>query len=711
MNKQEIEKRKKILLELFSDKIYKPMKIKELAILLDIHRDKRYELEELIYELIDEGKIIINLKGKIELLANKTYTGIYSASPKGFGFIKCEEIEKDIFIPKDKNMSALNGDKVSFIIEIDNVASSKHSEGRIVAILEHANERIVGIFQKSKNFGFVIPDNQKILKDIFVSKNSDMNAKSGDKVVVSIYDFGSNKRKPEGKIIEILGNTKDVGVDILSIAKNYNLDMNFPDEVMREAKNIDTSISNKELSYRRDYRTELTVTIDGEDAKDLDDAISLSYNGEIWTLAVHIADVTHYVRENSYIDKEAIQRGTSVYLVDRVIPMLPRELSNGICSLNAGEDRLALSCIMDIDNKGKVLRHEIAETVINVDYRMTYTDVAKILNTDDEDLKNKYFPCLTLFKNMAILSKILRDKRFKRGAIDFDFPESKVILNEKGKVVDIKPYERNIATKIIEDFMLLANETVAEEYFWRELPFVYRVHENPDTDKMKALARFINNFGFVLHNKGGEIYTKDLQKLLDKLEGSPKQNLISRIILRSMKKARYQTEAIGHFGLATKYYTHFTSPIRRYPDLQIHRIIKENIHQRLNKKRLEHYDTILEDICFKSSTMERQAEEAERESIKYKKCEYMLSHIGEEFIGVISGMTNFGFYVELENTIEGLVHIASLKDDYYNYIEDEYKIVGDITKISYSIGESVIVKVLDVDKLSKTIDFSLIKKI
>ena len=711
MNKQEIEKRKKILLELFSDKIYKPMKIKELAILLDIHRDKRYELEELIYELIDEGKIIINLKGKIELFANKTYTGIYSASPKGFGFIKCEEIEKDIFIPKDKNMSALNGDKVSFIIEIDNVASSKHSEGKIVAILEHANERVVGIFQKSKNFGFVIPDNQKILKDIFVSKNSDMNAKSGDKVVVSIYDFGSNKRKPEGKIIEILGNAKDVGVDILSIAKNYNLDMNFPDEVMREAKNIDTSISNEELSYRRDYRTELTVTIDGEDAKDLDDAISLSYNGEIWTLAVHIADVTHYVRENSYIDKEAIQRGTSVYLVDRVIPMLPRELSNGICSLNAGEDRLALSYIMDIDNKGKVLRHEIAETVINVDYRMTYTDVAKILNTDDEDLKNKYSPCLTLFKNMAILSKILRDKRFKRGAIDFDFPESKVILNEKGKVVDIKPYERNIATKIIEDFMLLANETVAEEYFWRELPFVYRVHENPDTDKMKALARFINNFGFVLHNKCGEIYPKDLQKLLDKLEGSPKQNLISRIILRSMKKARYQTEAIGHFGLATKYYTHFTSPIRRYPDLQIHRIIKENIHQRLNKKRLEHYDTILEDICFKSSTMERQAEEAERESIKYKKCEYMLSHIGEEFIGVISGMTNFGFYVELENTIEGLVHIASLKDDYYNYIEDEYKIVGDITKISYSIGESVIVKVLDVDKLSKTIDFSLIKKI
>lgn len=711
MNKQEIEKRKKILLELFSDKIYKPMKIKELAILLDIHRDKRYELEELIYELIDEGKIIINLKGKIELFANKTYTGIYSASPKGFGFIKCEEIEKDIFIPKNKNMSALNGDKVSFIIEIDDVASSKHSEGRIVAILEHANERVVGIFQKSKNFGFVIPDNQKILKDIFVSKKSDMNAKSGDKVVVSIYDFGSNKRKPEGKIIEILGNAKDVGVDILSIAKNYNLDMNFPDEVMREVKSIDTSISNEELSCRRDYRTELTVTIDGEDAKDLDDAISLSYNGEIWTLAVHIADVTHYVRENSYIDKEAIQRGTSVYLVDRVIPMLPRELSNGICSLNAGEDRLALSCIMDIDNKGKVLRHEIAETVINVDYRMTYTDVAKILNTDDEDLKNKYSPCLTLFKNMAILSKILRDKRFKRGAIDFDFPESKVILNEKGKVVDIKPYERNIATKIIEDFMLLANETVAEEYFWRELPFVYRVHENPDTDKMKALARFINNFGFILHNKGGEIYPKDLQKLLDKLEGSPKQNLISRIILRSMKKARYQTESIGHFGLATKYYTHFTSPIRRYPDLQIHRIIKENIHQRLNKKRLEHYDTILEDICFKSSTMERQAEEAERESIKYKKCEYMLSHIGEEFIGVISGMANFGFYVELENTIEGLVHIASLKNDYYNYIEDEYKIVGDITKISYSIGESVIVKVLDVDKLSKTIDFSLIKKI
>lgn len=711
MNIKEKEKRKKILLDLFADKIYKPMKIKELAILLDIHRDKRYELEELIYELVDEGKIIINKRAKIELANTKIYNGIYMANAKGFGFVKCEELNKDIFIAEDKNLNALNGDKVSFVVEVESSNSQKHSEGRILSILEHSNKRLVGLFQKSKNFGFVIPDNQKILKDIFVSKDFDKGAKSGDKVVVEIYDFGSIKKKPEGKIIEILGNARDIGVDILSIAKDYNLEMDFQSPVLAEARRLNMTISDEEIAKRCDFRKELTVTIDGEDAKDLDDAISLAFDGKIWTLGVHIADVSHYVKEDSLLDKEALNRATSVYLVDRVIPMLPKELSNGICSLNENEDRLTLSCIIKIDNDGKVLSHEIVESIIRVDKRMTYTDVAAILEKDDINLKNKYIAYLDLFYNMAKLSAILREKRYKRGAIDFDTKESKIILDEKGKVALIKPYERNVATKLIEDFMLLANETVAEEYFWRDLPFVYRVHEKPDTDKMRTLARFINNFGFVLHNKAGELYPKDLQKLLDKLEGSPWQNLISRIILRSMKKAKYQTECIGHFGLANKYYTHFTSPIRRYPDLQIHRIIKENINQALNKKRIEHYENILEDVCYKSSSMERQAEEAERDSIKYKKCEYMLSHIGEEYLGIISGVTAFGFYVELDNTVEGLVHIASLKDDYYNYIEDEYKIVGDITKISYSIGEAVLVRVEDVNKLNKTIDFALIKKI
>ena len=710
MNIEELNKRKKILLELFSDKIYKPMKIKELAILLDIHRDKRYELEEVINSLEESGDIIINKKGRIELTKTRTYIGTYFANQKGFGFVKSEELAKDVFIPENKTLSALDKDTVSFVIDYESGTNDKHSEGRIVSILEHKNERIIGIFQKNKNFGFVIPDNPKIIKDIFISKDADMGAQNGDKVVVGVYDFGSENKKPEGKVLEILGNAKSIGVDILSIAKNYNFEEEFPEDVLKEAKSIAESVSEAEKVGCMDCRGMLTITIDGEDAKDLDDAVSLSYDGEFWNLGVHIADVSHYVKENSLLDKEALKRGTSVYLVDRVIPMLPRRLSNGICSLNAGEDRLALSCIMRIDNKGEVVDHKIAETVINVNYRMTYTDVAAILKDENEELIKKYEECIGLFKDMEKLSEILREKRYKRGGIDFNFPESKVVLDEKGKVKDIKPYERNVATKIIEDFMLITNETVASEYFWLEFPFVYRVHENPDEEKMKTLAIFINNFGFTLRNKGGVLYPKDLQKLLDKLEGSNEQNLISRIILRNMKKARYQTECIGHFGLATKYYTHFTSPIRRYPDLQIHRIIKENLQNRWNEKRMLHYEEILPDVCFKSSSKERQAEEAERESVKYKKCEYMQGHIGEEFEGIISGVSSFGFYVELPNTVEGLVHISSIKGDYYNYIENEYKIVGEMTGKSYRIGERVRVKLENVDKLSKTIDFSLVKK-
>ncbi len=454
-----------------------------------------------------------------------------------------------------------------------------------------------------------------------------------------------------------------------------------------------------------DLRGWQMVTIDGEDAKDLDDAVSLTKEGGHYRLGVHIADVTNYVQENSALDREALKRGTSVYLADRVIPMLPHKLSNGICSLNAGEDRLALSCIMTVNAKGEVIDSEIAETVIRVDARMSYTSVAKILTGQDPEEAEKYQELTPMFERMAELSGILRERRHQRGSIDFDFPETKLLLDEDGRPVDIKPYERNVATKIIEDFMLLANETVAEEYYWRELPFLYRTHETPDDDKMKKLSTLINNFGYHIH-VGNEVRPKEVQKLLGKAEGTPEEAMISRLALRSMKQAKYTWENTGHFGLAAKYYTHFTSPIRRYPDLQIHRIIKENIRGRMTEERIAHYEKILPDVAMQSSTMERRAEEAERETVKLKKVEYMEERIGQEFEGVISGITKWGAYVELPNTIEGLVHVANMTDDHYEYCEDRYELAGEHTGNVYKLGQEVKVRVLDADKIQRTIDFA-----
>ncbi len=446
------------------------------------------------------------------------------------------------------------------------------------------------------------------------------------------------------------------------------------------------------------------MTIDGEDAKDLDDAVSLTEVENGWKLGVHIADVTNYVQEKSALDREALKRGTSVYLADRVIPMLPHKLSNGICSLNAGENRLALSCIMTVDKKGEIVDHVIAETVIRVDQRMSYTSVAKILEAQDEQERQKYEKLVPMFEQMAEVSGLLRERRKKRGAIDFDFPETKMILDEQGRPVELKPYERNVATKMIEDFMLAANETVAEEYFWREIPFLYRTHEAPEEDKVKKLSTFINNFGYHIH-MGNEIRPKEIQKLLEKVEGTPQEALISRLALRSMKQARYTPENAGHFGLAAQYYTHFTSPIRRYPDLQIHRIIKENLRGRLSDDRMAHYEKILPEVATQSSEMERRAEEAERETVKLKKVEYMQDRIGEEFEGVISGITKWGAYVELPNTIEGLVHVVNMKDDHYEYREEQYELVGEHFRNVYKLGQRVRVRVLGADRLQRTIDF------
>ena len=582
----------------------------------------------------------------------------------------------------------------------------KRCEGKILKILEHQIKEVVGTYQKSKTFGFVVPDNKKICYDIFVPQEKSMGAVTGHKVVVELTSYGTLKKNPEGRVKEIIGHINDPGTDIMSIIKAYDLPMEFPESVMKSLNDIPDELSSKDYAGRVDLRDLQTVTIDGEDAKDLDDAITVSEENGIYHLGVHIADVSNYVKEYSPLDKEAYKRGTSVYLVDRVIPMLPHKLSNGICSLNQGCDRLALSCLMDIDEKGNVISHKICESVINVDRRMTYTNVKKILENEDEEILNEYKDFADMFRLMEKLALILRQRRFKRGSIDFDFPETKITLNDKGEPVEIKPYDRNTATRIIEDFMLIANETVAEDYFWQEIPFLYRSHENPDPEKIRRLGTFINNFGYSI-KIGDEIHPKELQKLLVKIEGSDEENLIARLTLRSMKRASYTTECVGHFGLAAKYYCHFTSPIRRYPDLQIHRIIKENLHGGMSDKRSEHFAAILPEVAKQTSATERRADDAERDTDKLKMVQYMEKHIGETFEGVVSGMTAWGIYVELPNTVEGMISVASLRDGYYIYDENHYEMVNETTGRTFKLGQRLNVKVINCDKILRTIDFEL----
>ena len=703
MTEELLKERKEMLVQLIQDKTYVPMKLKELAMLLNVPKDQRDELKEVMDALVAEGKVGISKRGKYGKPETFSLNGMFSGHAKGFGFVTVEGMEQDVFIPGEKTHGALHGDRVQIIIESE--GRGKRPEGSVIRVLEHANEAIIGFYQKNRNFGFVMPDNQKIARDIFIPQGKDMGAVTGHKVVVKITDYGNEKKKPEGVITEIIGHVNDPGTDIISIIRAYGLPESFPEEVMRQIEHIPEEVAEKDMAGRLDLRHLQTVTIDGEDAKDLDDAITLSKEGGIYTLGVHIADVTSYVTEHSPLDEEALKRGTSVYLVDRVIPMLPHKLSNGICSLNQGTVRLALSCIMEIDEQGNVVGHRIAETVICVDRRMTYTAVNTIVTDRDEAVMSEYEELVPMFDQMKELADILREKRKKRGSIDFDFPESKIILDEKGKPVEIKPYERNAATKIIEDFMLIANETVAEDYFWQELPFVYRTHDYPDPEKMKGLGMFINNFGYSIRTHQGEVHPGELQKLLSKIENTPEEALISRLTLRSMKQAKYTTICTGHFGLAANYYTHFTSPIRRYPDLQIHRIIKENLRGGLSEKRLSHYDRILPGVTVQCSALERRADEAERETDKLKKCEYMSKRIGEEYEGVISGVTNWGFYVELPNTVEGLVHVNDLSGDYYIFDEERMELRGELSSISYKLGQKIRVQVAGTDKLAKTIDF------
>ncbi|MBR9942827.1 MAG: ribonuclease R [Clostridium sp.] len=693
-----------MLVSLMNEEAYVPMKLKELAILLNVPKEQREELKQVLNLLLAEGKISVSKKGKFGKAEAFALVGVFSGNARGFGFVAIEGQEEDVFIPADRTGGALHGDRVQIVI--DSEGRGGRPEGTVVRILEHANETLVGTYEKGKGYGFVIPDNQRISKDIFIPQGCSQGAVSGHKVMVKIRDFGEKKgKKPEGVITEILGHIHDPGVDILSIVRAYNLPEDFPGAVKNQLKQIPDEVKKDSWAGRKDLRDLPTVTIDGEEAKDLDDAISIERAGDGYLLGVHIADVSHYVQEHTPLDEEAFKRGTSVYLVDRVIPMLPHKLSNGICSLNEGEDRLALSCLMEIDSQGNVTGHEIAETVIRSDRRMTYTAVNAIVTDHDPQVTAEYAEFAEMFLLMKELADILRKKRHARGSIDFDFPESKIVLDEKGKPLEIKAYERNAATRIIEDFMLLANETVAEDYFWQELPFLYRTHDKPDEDRMKRLGTFINNFGYVLRMPGGQVYPKEIQKLLDKVEGTPEELLISRLTLRSMKQAKYTTENTGHFGLAARYYTHFTSPIRRYPDLQIHRIIKESLHGGLTGKRISHYEKILPQVAVQTSALERRADEAERETDKLKKVQYMERFIGQEFEGVISGVTSWGFYVELPNTVEGLVHISELRDDYYVFLEERYELSGEMTGKTYKLGQTIRVQLTGCDRFSKTIDF------
>ncbi|MCI8668103.1 MAG: ribonuclease R [Lachnospiraceae bacterium] len=705
MEKELLNQRKQIILDIINDDNYIPMKIKELAIVLNVSKENREDLEEVLKELLAEGRISVSKKGKYGKPSGNILVGKYEGNAKGFGFVTVEGETEDIFIPESASNGALNEDLVQVVLRSGK--GGKRREGEIIKILEHGVTELVGTYQKNQNFGFVIPDNNKISKDIFIPIEKSKGAVTGHKVVVKISSYGGKNKKPEGVVKEIIGHINDPGTDILSIVKSLNIPMEFPDEVMKQAEQIPNEVDSKDMAGRMDIRNWQTVTIDGEDAKDLDDAITVQKEGNKYILGVHIADVANYVQEHTPLDKEALKRGTSVYLVDRVIPMIPHKLSNGICSLNAGADRLALSCIMEIDEKGNVTGHKIAETVLRVDRRMDYTTVKKILEDNDEAAIQEYKELVSMFRLMEELAGILRVRRHKRGSIDFDFPESKILLDEKGHPVEIKPYERNTATKIIEDFMLIANETIAEDYFWQELPFVYRTHDNPDSEKMLKLGLFINNFGYAIKTTQEEIHPKELQKLLERIDGTDEETLISRLTLRSMKQAKYTTNCSGHFGLATKYYCHFTSPIRRYPDLQIHRIIKENLRGGLNEKRIRHYESILPGVADQSSTTERRADEAERDTDKLKKVEYMEQHIGEEFTGVISGITNWGMYVELPNTIEGMVRITEIRDDYYYYDEEKYELVGETTKRTFKLGQEVKIQVASTDKMLRQIDFSL----
>ena len=700
---------KKVILEFMKERAYNPMTAEELLDNLELQRMDAADFLQILRDMESEGDIIKTRKKRYGIPEKMDLVvGRLQCNQRGFGFVlPRDEMYEDIYIPADGINGAMHNDRVVAKI-IKSKTEGARTEGEIIRILERANKKVVGTFEKSRNFGFVVPDDPRILDDIFIARDDTMGAREGDKVVAEIVLWPGKRRNPEGNITEILGHRDDIGVDVLSVIRSYDIPEKFPDNVLEEAGALSGDISDTELKDRLDLRDMRIVTIDGADAKDLDDAVSVERlpNGD-YRLGVHIADVTHYVKENSLLDREAYSRGTSVYFLDRVIPMLPGRLSNDICSLNPRVDRLTMSVFMNINGRGDVVEYEIHKSVIRTSERMTYSDVSDILEKDDPELKKRYGYLVEDFKIMQKLHEILGRKRAERGSLEFELDENKVILDDAGKPADIVRVERRTADRIIEEFMLVCNQTVAEHMYWLGVPFIYRVHEEPDSEKIEAFNEFIYNFGYSI--KGiKKVHPKALQGLIAKVRGKKEERVINTLMLRALKRARYYQESLGHYGLAVKYYCHFTSPIRRYPDLVIHRILKETLKGKINQQRAEYLKGFVERAAFQSSERERTADEAEREVEDMKKVEYMADRIGEEFEGIVSGVTAFGIFVELDNGIEGMVRVSYMVDDYYHFDDKKYMLLGERTRKTYKIGDAVKVQVLKANLADKKLDFTLV---
>ena len=706
MEKQEL------ILNFMKDENYTPMKAKEIAIFLGVPKKEYNQFLDTIKYLEENYQIVKNRKNRYRLIGENFVEGTYRKNQRGFGFVKIENREDEIYIAKEDSLNALNGDRV--LIEITEEQNKvKRAEGKIKKIIKHEKETVVGTFQESRNFGFVVPDDKAFGTDIFISKGKFLNAKNNQKVVVKITKYPQKGKNAEGEIVEVLGSIDEAGVDMLSLIKEYDLPSEFPQNVIEEAKKYGDKIDEKEIQNRIDCRKHIIFTIDGEDAKDLDDAVRvIKLDNGNYRLDVHIADVSHYVREGSLLDREAQIRGTSVYMLSRVIPMLPKELSNGICSLNAGEDRLTLSCSMEINNKGEVVSAEVYKGVINVTERMNYHDVQKILDKSDENVLKKYEKYIHNFELMAELAQILKERRLEQGYLNLDIPESKIDLDENGKVIHIGKYETSFSNEIIEQFMLSANETIAEKFYWLEAPFIYRVHEEPDIDKVKELNKFLYNFGLKIRIANEKIYPKEVSKILEEIKEKEEEKVVSTLILRTLKIARYEAENKGHFGIASKYYCHFTSPIRRYPDLFIHRIISKYLEENyvVSDKFIEDFKQKAIDRAKASSEREKVATKAERDSEDMKKAEFMQDKIGQEFDGIISSVTQFGIFVELENTVEGLIRFENLGNEYFIYDEERKRLIGENSNKVYKIGDKVKIRVISANKLLRQIDFEIVKE-
>ena len=712
---------KEAIVSYIENEAVRPLSEAELAEQLGIDTvEGLVQLKGLLQELEGEGTLVLSRKKRYGLPSQfNLLIGTISRHPKGFGFLVVEDSDvDDVYIHSSELNGAMNGDKVIVRLKrpagFDSRTMTKfRAEGEVIRILQRKVQQVVGTFENSKHFGFVVPDDKRFGSDVFIAKDNFNGARNGMKVLVEITSWPQKTRSAEGKIVQIIGYKDSPGVDILSIIFGHDLPQGFPVEVLEYAEAIPEKIPTEELAKRQDLRDVQMITIDGDDAKDLDDAVSVQHlpNGN-YLLGVHIADVGYYVTEDNVLDKEALERATSIYLIDRVIPMLPQKLSNGVCSLNAGEDRLAMTCMMEVDSKGVVVAHEIFESVIHVDYRMTYKNVTKMLVEQDETLCEQYKVLLPMLKDMEALQGILERKRIHRGAIEFHAPESKVILDKKGKPVRIEWRESGIADKIIEEFMLCANETVAEHYFWMEVPFLYRVHEEPKTEDVMEVNKFLQVLGYSIKGAGNTIHPKAYQSIVEEVAGKPEEQIVNTVLLRSMQHARYDTEALGHFGLSAQYYSHFTSPIRRYPDLAIHRVIKELLHNgnRLNEKRIAVLNKKMAHYAMQSSQREKVAEDAERDSVDLKKVEFMQPHVGETFTAKISGVTNFGLFVQLDNSIEGLVHISTLVDDFYQFRPESFSLLGEHSRKVYQLGQVLQVRLTRVSVEDRQIDFEVVKE-